>query len=87
MLTAKRGNAVEYLCIIVLLVWLVWRTRSTKARYYAFASLAEQLNEIEAMLARVSVKEIEEKRKLAEQAFIAKYEQATWLYRSRRPKL
>lgn len=77
----------EHLLIVVLLLWLIWRTRSTKARWYAWGCLFEQLNEIEALLKHVSVKQIAEERKMAEEAFILRYEGSSWLYRFRRPKM
>ncbi len=77
----------EHLIIILLLIWLVWRTRSTKTRYYAWGCLFEQLNEIEALLAKVPVKEIKEKRERAEEAFILRHEERSWLYSLGRPRL
>jgi hypothetical protein len=78
---------VEHLVIGALLLWLVWRTRSPKARWYGWGCLFEQLNEIEAHLKGVPIKQITEERKAAEEAFILRYEGQSWVHRLIRPKM
>jgi hypothetical protein len=77
----------EHQLILALLVWLIWRTRSPKARWYGWVGLIQQMNEIEAFLKDVPIAQITEERQKAEETFMLRYKETSWLYRLRRPNM
>jgi len=71
-----RKDSVEHLIIIVVLITVVWQTRDAKPRYYAWAWVFNQLNDIEALLKHKPIEVLEGERKVKEVALIQKYKAA-----------